>query len=127
MGRLTADFAKAFSRDLKKNAERRGWNLSELEKVIDLVTENSPETMEELRRRRNMHTLSRAWKGRHECHVANAGDWLVSGQRTIKSCSSNAPAVTTNSSANTRTSSHSERAVLSEPHPDCWTEEIQIR
>ena len=32
MGRLTADFAKAFSRDLKKNAKRRNWNLTELEK-----------------------------------------------------------------------------------------------
>lgn len=58
MGRLTADFAKAFSRDLKKNAKRRNWNLTELEKVIDLVVENTPETLEELRRRHNMHTLS---------------------------------------------------------------------
>lgn len=41
MGRLTADFAKAFSRDLKKNAKRRNWNLTELEKVIDLVVENT--------------------------------------------------------------------------------------
>lgn len=77
MGRLTADFAKAFSRDLKKNARRRNWNLSELEKVIDLVMENTPETLEELRRRHNMHTLSGNWRGRYECHVANAGDWLV--------------------------------------------------
>ncbi len=77
MGRLTADFAKAFSRDLKKNAKRRNWNLSELEKVIDLILENTPETLEELRRRHNMHMLSGAWKGHHECHVANAGDWLV--------------------------------------------------
>lgn len=36
MGRLTADFAKAFSRDLKKNAKRRNWNLTELEKVIEI-------------------------------------------------------------------------------------------
>lgn len=77
MGRLTADFAKAFSRDLKKNAKRRNWNLTELEKVIDLVVENTPETLEELRRRHNMHTLSGNWRGRYECHVANAGDWLV--------------------------------------------------
>lgn len=72
MGRLTADFAKAFSRDLKKNAKRRNWNLTELEKVIDLVVENTPETLEELRRRHNMHTLSGNWRGRYECHVANA-------------------------------------------------------
>ena len=82
MGRLTADFAKAFSRDLKKNAKRRNWNLTELEKVIDLVVENTPETLEELRRWTQasavrLHTLSGNWRGRYECHVANAGDWLV--------------------------------------------------
>ena len=95
MGRLTADFAKAFSRDLKKNAKRRNWNLTELEKVIDLVVENTPETLEELRRRqvekitvskrRIKSLLSRPSRtsgtqrrpGRYECHVANAGDWLV--------------------------------------------------
>ena len=33
--------------------------------------------MEELRRRHNMHTLSGNWRVRYECHVANAGDWLV--------------------------------------------------
>lgn len=41
MGRLTADFATAFERDLKKKAKRRNWDLSELEKVIDLVVENT--------------------------------------------------------------------------------------
>ncbi len=40
MGRLTADFSEAFARDVKKKARRRGWDLSELEKVIDLVLEN---------------------------------------------------------------------------------------
>ena len=24
-----------------------------------------------------MHTLTGSWAGRKECHVANAGDWLV--------------------------------------------------
>ena len=28
-------------------------------------------------RRHNMHTLSGNWRGRYECHVANAGDRLV--------------------------------------------------
>lgn len=77
MGRLTADFSAAFKRDLKKKAKRRRWDLSQLEHVIDLVVENSPEAIEELRRRHNMHTLSGKWAGRNECHVANAGDWLV--------------------------------------------------
>ena len=30
-----------------------------------------------LRQRHNMHALSGAWQGSSECHVANAGDWLV--------------------------------------------------
>ena len=77
MGRLSADFSAAFKRDLKKNAKRRGWDLSQLEQVIDLVIENSPEAIDELRRRHNMHTLSGRWAGRNECHVANAGDWLL--------------------------------------------------
>lgn len=24
-----------------------------------------------------MHTLKGSWLGSHECHVANAGDWLL--------------------------------------------------
>lgn len=77
MPRLTADFSSAFRRDLKKKARKRGWDLSELEGVIDLVLENSPGSLELLRRRHNMHRLTGNWVGRSECHVANAGDWLV--------------------------------------------------
>jgi mRNA interferase YafQ len=77
MGRLAADFSSAFERDIKKKARKRGWDLSELERVIDLVLENSAETLEVLRRRHNMHALSGNWSGRKECHVANAGDWLL--------------------------------------------------
>ena len=77
MGRLTADFSAAFSRDLKKKAKRCSWNLDELEKLINLVIENTPESVEELKRRRSMHRLSGKWAGRSECHVANSGDWLV--------------------------------------------------
>ena len=43
MSRLTADFSAAFSRDLKKKAKRRNWDLNELQKLIDLVLENTPE------------------------------------------------------------------------------------
>mgnify|MGYP004446179341 FL=1 len=51
--------------------------MDELHKVFELVAENSPESLDELRRHHNMHMLGGRWKGRHECHVANAGDWLV--------------------------------------------------
>ena len=77
MSRLTAEFSASFSRDLKKKAERRRWNLGELQKIIDLVLENTPELMEILKRRHNMHRLEGRWAGSSECHVANSGDWLV--------------------------------------------------
>ncbi len=35
MARLAADFFSAFLRDLKKKARRRGWDLAELEKVVE--------------------------------------------------------------------------------------------
>lgn len=77
MGRLTADFSTAFSRDLKKKAKKRNWDLGELQKFIDLVLENTPESKEILKRRHNMHRLSGNWTGHNEYHVANAGDWLI--------------------------------------------------
>lgn len=63
MGRLSADFSVVFSRDLKKRAKRRNWDLSELQKLIDLVLENTPESIEILKRRHNMHRLSGNWAG----------------------------------------------------------------
>ena len=76
--RLIAKFAPAFSRDLKKKAVKRQWDLSQLESVIDLVVENTAEARETLRQRHNMHRLTGEWGGgSNECHVANAGDWLV--------------------------------------------------
>lgn len=77
MSRLKVDFSRAFSRDLKRNAARRRWNLEELSNVIDLIAENSEQSIATLKQRHNMHRLSGKWKGRNECHVANAGDWLV--------------------------------------------------
>lgn len=77
MARLTADFSSAFRHDLKRKARRRERDLPELERVIDLVVENSPESLETLRTRHDMHALTGSWSGRKECHVANVGDWLV--------------------------------------------------
>lgn len=76
-GRLRAKFTSAFSRDLKKKAAKRQWNLDELEAVIDLILENSRESRGILKQRHRMHKLSGQWSGSNECHVANAGDWLV--------------------------------------------------
>ena len=77
MARLSADFSAQFSRDIKRNAARRNWNLAELAALIELVLENSPESLAWLRAHHRMHRLSGKWRGRYECHVANAGDWLV--------------------------------------------------
>lgn len=44
MGRLKARFVPAFRRDIKKKAPKRQWDLSDLQDVIDLVIENSPES-----------------------------------------------------------------------------------
>ena len=77
IGRLTAKFAPAFSRDLKKKAAKRNWNLADLETVVDLILANDAKSMDILKRRHNMHRLSGKWGGSNECHVANAGDWLV--------------------------------------------------
>lgn len=75
--RLQAKFTPAFSRDLKKKASKRQWDLAELESVVDLVLDNTQESIEILKRRHRMHRLSGEWDGSNECHVANAGDWLV--------------------------------------------------
>lgn len=74
--RLKAAFAPAFSRDLKK-LKRKQLDRTELQHVIDLVLQNTPEARDELRRRHRMHALRGAWEGSNECHVANAGDWIV--------------------------------------------------
>lgn len=74
--RLKATFMPSFSRDLKR-VRKRGCNEKDLSEVIGLIIENSKESREELRRHHRMHTLRGSWKGSSECHVANAGDWLV--------------------------------------------------
>ena len=76
MGRLQARFSPTFQRDLKR-LEKRHVDDAPLAEAIDLIIENTPEALEELRRRHRMHTLSGNWRGSNECHVCNAGDWLL--------------------------------------------------
>ena len=75
--RLEAVFTPSFSRDLKRKATKRKWDLTELEDVIDLILDNTTKSIEVLKRRHNMHRLSGEWDGSNECHVANVGDWLL--------------------------------------------------
>lgn len=77
MARLTVDYSSAFKKDVKKISRSHRWDLDKLADVIDLIVENTPQSLQILRQRHNMHRLKGQWAGRNECHVANAGDWLV--------------------------------------------------
>lgn len=60
MARLIAELSAAFSHDLKKKARRRNWGPVELQKLINLVLDNMPESMDALKRRHNIHRPSGA-------------------------------------------------------------------
>lgn len=76
MARLRAQFSPSFRRDLKR-LDKKHIDDAPLAEVIDLIIENTPSSLDELRRRHRMHTLSGTWAGSSECHVCNAGDWLL--------------------------------------------------
>lgn len=73
---LNVEYGSQFKKDYKRCKKKR-LPLEDLHVVIELIAENSYESLSELRRHHNMHTLKGQWKGRQECHVANMGDWLV--------------------------------------------------
>lgn len=73
---LTAKYERAFARDLKRLAKKHVSD-APLEEVIALILENTAKSRKELVRRHNMHALGGAWSGSSECHVCNAGDWLL--------------------------------------------------
>ena len=73
---LEANFTPQFQRDAKR-LNRKHVDLAPLYEVVDLVIQDSPESLDELRRHHNLHSLKGEWSGSRECHVANAGDWLV--------------------------------------------------
>lgn len=76
VGKLKAQFSPSFRRDIKR-LDKRHVDDGPLAQVIDLIIENTPEALDELRRRHRMHTLGGAWSGSNECHVCNVGDWLL--------------------------------------------------
>ena len=73
---LVARYTSGFDRDVKA-LKKKHYDIALLGEVIDLVLEDTAASKETLRRRHNMHSLKGAWSGSNECHVANAGDWLV--------------------------------------------------
>lgn len=52
-------------------------NDAPLAQVIELIIENTQESIGELKRRHGTHLLSGRWSGSLECHACNAGDWLL--------------------------------------------------
>lgn len=76
MSRLKAQFSPAFARDIK-HLKRKHFDTTCLAEVIDLIVENTPNSIEALRHRHRMHSLAGKWAGSSECHVCNAGDWLL--------------------------------------------------
>ncbi len=73
---LEVDYTLRFQRDVKR-LKKKHINLDPLIELVDLVIQNTPASLEELKRHHNMHDLKGEWAGSRECHVANFGDWLV--------------------------------------------------
>ncbi|WP_165062645.1 type II toxin-antitoxin system YafQ family toxin [Adlercreutzia sp. ZJ154] len=73
---LRASYSPIFYRDVKRNKKKHR-DMKRLKECIFLILENTVESREELKRHHNMHTLSGAWAGSNECHICNAGDWLL--------------------------------------------------
>lgn len=76
MAKLEAQFAPSFSKDVKRLTKKHV-NTTLLSEVIDLIIENPDESLSTPKRRHNMHMLTGKWSGSSECHVCNAGDWLL--------------------------------------------------
>ena len=66
---LTISYQTAFKKDFKK-IKKRGYDISKLERVIDLLAEEKslPEVYKD-------HELSGNWRGYRECHIEP--DWLL--------------------------------------------------
>lgn len=73
---LEAKFTTRFERDVKVLVKKR-YNIDLLREVVNLVIEDTEKSRMILKQRHNMHSLKGSWAGSNECHVANAGDWLV--------------------------------------------------
>lgn len=73
---LRPEYTSQFERDVKR-LKKKHVSLEALKEVMLLVLEDSKESQEELSRRHNAHVLKGDWSGSNECHVANAGDWLL--------------------------------------------------
>ena len=73
---LEPEYVPRFNRDVKK-LKKKKLDITELIEVSRLICQNDAESLNVLKNRHNMHDLKGEWLGSKECHVANAGDWLL--------------------------------------------------
>lgn len=73
---LEASYTPRFEKDVRRLRDK-GASLDLLAEIVDLVIDDTPESRSTLAIRHRMHRLKGKWSGAFECHVANAGDWLV--------------------------------------------------
>ena len=73
---LAAQYTPKFERDVKALTKKH-YDIALLGEVVNLVLEDTEQSKAVLRQRHNMHSLKGVWAGSSECHIANAGDWLV--------------------------------------------------
>ena len=73
---LRANYTPRFQKDVKR-LKKKHVALDPLKEVVELVVADTPDSRSELVRRHNMQRLKGEWSGSMECHVANAGDWLL--------------------------------------------------
>lgn len=73
---LLIEPSKAFARDVKR-LKSRHVDPAPLFEAVELIRLDTAESRAELRRHHKMHVLSGKWAGANECHVCNAGDWLL--------------------------------------------------
>ncbi len=76
MSRLEVEPLPSYIRDVKRLLKKHV-DITALYEVIDLIVENSPASLQTLEQRHNKHRLKGPWKSHFECHVCNAGDWLL--------------------------------------------------
>ena len=73
---MRALYTSRYERDVKALVKKH-YDIAPLGEVVDLILEHTEESRCILLQRHSMHSLKGAWSGSNECHVANAGDWLV--------------------------------------------------
>ena len=73
---LDALYTSRFERDVKSLVKKH-YDIALLSEVVNLILEDTEQSTRFLKQHHNMHTLTGKWTGSNECHIANAGDWLV--------------------------------------------------